>query len=193
MSERKDDRELIKELLRLVESSGGKDLEHRTIASGMHKDYSAHGAYGLMPLTAKEYATKLFNTQKGVTPAAMIPNPTPEQIEADKKYMQRREVYQKLKDFDLNPYSQNQFKNILTKHPEVEDEIVNSFLDTVKQNSDDSLESAIINWEKGQYSGKPSFKEKMTNPRVLKAIDYLRSKNQKVEQETLPTVKPKVP
>lgn len=177
MSERKDDRELIKELLRLVESSGGKDLEHRIIASGMHKDYAAHGAYGLMPLTVKEYATKLLKEQQGVTPSAMIPNPSPEQIKADKDYMRKREIYQQLADFNLTPKSQTDFKNILNANPDIEEEIVNRLLTTIERKAGPTKEAAIINWEKGQNLGAPSFKEKMTNPRVLKAIDYLRSKS----------------
>ena len=38
----------------MVESSGGKNLEHPTLQSGMHKGQKAGGMFGMMPLTAKE-------------------------------------------------------------------------------------------------------------------------------------------
>lgn len=37
-----------------VESSGGKNLNHRTIASGMHAGMHSRSAYGLMPIVIKE-------------------------------------------------------------------------------------------------------------------------------------------
>lgn len=169
-----DDREQIKELLRLIESSGGVDVNHPTMKTGIHEGFSAHGAYGLMPITAKEYATKLFKEQKGVTPSAMIPNPNEEQIKADKDYMRKRQLYQQLADFNLNPESQDKFKEILTINPDVEEDIVNRLLDTISRKADPSKETALINWEKGQNRSSPSFQEKTTNPRVLKAVDYLR-------------------
>lgn len=168
-----DDRETIKELIRLVESSGGKDTDHRTMDTGTHEGFAAHGAYGLMPITAKEYATKLYKEQKGVTPAAMIPNPTAEQIKADRDYMRKRALYQQLADFNLEPNSQDKFKEILIKNPDVEEDIVNRLLDTISRKAGPTKEAALINWEKGQNRSAPSFKEKVTNPRVLKAINYL--------------------
>jgi hypothetical protein len=39
-----------------IESSGGKDLDHREMTHGMHKGTAAVGNYGLMPLTAKDQA-----------------------------------------------------------------------------------------------------------------------------------------
>lgn len=41
------------------ESSGGKNMNHRTMNSGMHKGDTAHGMYGLMPNTARDIAGRL--------------------------------------------------------------------------------------------------------------------------------------
>lgn len=45
-------------LIKAMESSGGKDTAHRTLASGIHEGDTAVGKYGLMPNTAKEIANR---------------------------------------------------------------------------------------------------------------------------------------
>lgn len=42
------------DITKMIESSGGKDLQHRTIQSGLQAGTSAKGAFGLMPNTADE-------------------------------------------------------------------------------------------------------------------------------------------
>lgn len=54
MPNRKSFRKLISKL----ESSGGVDTDHRTLSSGMHKDTTAMGEYGLMPVTAQDLAKR---------------------------------------------------------------------------------------------------------------------------------------
>lgn len=41
-----------------VESSGGKNISHKEVKSGLNKGSSAIGKYGMMPLTVRELATK---------------------------------------------------------------------------------------------------------------------------------------
>lgn len=52
------DVETFLKLIKAMESSGGKDLEHKTITKGIHKGDTAVGAYGIMPNTAKEIAQR---------------------------------------------------------------------------------------------------------------------------------------
>lgn len=51
----------IKELLEnigMLESSGGVDVDHKTMKSGLHEGEAAIGKYGLMPNTLEEFATR---------------------------------------------------------------------------------------------------------------------------------------
>lgn len=52
------DKEKFLELIRQIESSGGKNVDHRTMASGLHKGQAAMGEYGIMPKTAQEFITR---------------------------------------------------------------------------------------------------------------------------------------
>lgn len=42
-------------IIKQIESSGGKDLNHKILESGMHKGDAAMGEYGIMPKTAEEF------------------------------------------------------------------------------------------------------------------------------------------
>lgn len=44
----------IKKILKFMESSNGKNIDHATMEDGMHKGTSAMGEYGLMPKTAQD-------------------------------------------------------------------------------------------------------------------------------------------
>jgi len=52
------DKEKFLELIRQIESSGGKNVDHRTMASGLHKGQAAMGEYGIMPKTAEEFVNR---------------------------------------------------------------------------------------------------------------------------------------
>lgn len=52
------DKEKFLELIRQIESSGGKNTKHRTMASGLHKGQAAMGEYGIMPKTAQEFVNR---------------------------------------------------------------------------------------------------------------------------------------
>jgi hypothetical protein len=49
------DKQKFLELIRQIESSGGKNVNHRVMASGTHKGQAAMGEYGIMPKTAEEF------------------------------------------------------------------------------------------------------------------------------------------
>ena len=49
------DKKQFLDLIRQIESSGGKNLDHDTLNYGMHKGDAAIGEYGIMPKTANEF------------------------------------------------------------------------------------------------------------------------------------------
>lgn len=149
-------RNKIKEGLRLLESSLGKDTNHPTMKTGTHEGYSAHGAYGLMPITSQEYAKRLLKKT----------------AEDDS----RREKLNTLSTFPLSPENQSEFKQLLTDNPEIEDAIVNKLLDTIERKAGPTEEAAIINWERGQNRAAPSEEEIGASPRVQKYKEYFKSK-----------------
>lgn len=52
------DKEKFLELIRQIESSGGTDVQHPRMPSGIHKGESAMGQYGIMPKTAEEFVNR---------------------------------------------------------------------------------------------------------------------------------------
>lgn len=88
--------------IREIESSGGTDTEHRTMASGIHKDQRAIGDYGLMPNTVKEIENRAKESEtRGLDKAAHL---TPDEM---KKYMElnpplQEEAAQRLAEHVLN-------------------------------------------------------------------------------------------
>ncbi len=46
------------EAIKQIESSGGKDIDHPVMESGIHSGASAYGQYGLMPNTVREMAKR---------------------------------------------------------------------------------------------------------------------------------------
>lgn len=49
------DRSKFLQLMSLLETSGGKDMNHQTMTKGIHAGDTAKGQYGLMPNTIKEF------------------------------------------------------------------------------------------------------------------------------------------
>lgn len=63
------DREQFKKIISQLESSGGKNLEHPEIQSGIHEGTKAFGEFALMPATAKEFARRInMNDIKNMEP-----------------------------------------------------------------------------------------------------------------------------
>lgn len=46
------------EKIKMIESSGGIDTDHREMKEGIHKGHSAYGSYGLMPNTIQEIVNR---------------------------------------------------------------------------------------------------------------------------------------
>lgn len=52
------DTERFLKLMRYLETSGGKNLDHKPMEEGIHQGDAAVGEYGIMPNTAKEMANR---------------------------------------------------------------------------------------------------------------------------------------
>ena len=75
------DRERFKRLISILESSGGKQLQHKPMSSGIHEGTKAMGEYGLMPNTAQQLARSNINKGQGTPLDEVIANIDPSQIE----------------------------------------------------------------------------------------------------------------
>lgn len=60
-------RERFLDLIQQIESSGGKNVNHPTMRSGIHEGHRAIGGYGLMPNTVKELG-KRMEREGSITP-----------------------------------------------------------------------------------------------------------------------------
>lgn len=90
------------ELIKQIESSGGKNTQHRTIQSGIQAGDSAIGPYGLMPNTIQEIVNR--QRQKG---------PLEEQFS---------DVYNKDPEY---------IKDYFTQNPKVEEDIASKLVDKI--------------------------------------------------------------
>jgi hypothetical protein len=87
--------------LSLLESSGGKDMNHKMINSGMHAGTSAIGTYGLMPNTIKEFANRVDSPE--IKELAQLPYPEMKRrLEQDKEL--ERKAIEPIADFMLKRF-----------------------------------------------------------------------------------------
>lgn len=96
-------RKKFKDVIRMLESSGGKNTKHKTIQSGLHEGDTAGGDYGIMPNTMDEmltrnpipYSPKYIKKLKVLEPdqkkQLIEENPQFQELMADR-------VYDKIKD-----------------------------------------------------------------------------------------------
>jgi hypothetical protein len=54
-------KERFKRLIKFLETSGGKNLNHETLSSGINKGETAGGAYGMVPSSAKDFIKQAQN------------------------------------------------------------------------------------------------------------------------------------
>ena len=67
-------------MIRQLESSGGKNVKHRTMASGLHAGQAAMGEYGLMPQTVQEFVTRRKRRGQFGPDEALMAQMNPEQL-----------------------------------------------------------------------------------------------------------------
>lgn len=66
-----------KAIIRILESSNGKNLQHQPLTSGPNAGQTAGGAYGIVPNSLKDFANQSMNRNIGVDPdiLTMMDNP----------------------------------------------------------------------------------------------------------------------
>lgn len=75
------DKETFLNLIRQLESSGGKNLKHKKLKSGMHKDQAAIGEYAIMPNTANEFIKRRELKGQFGPDEALMRQMTPEELQ----------------------------------------------------------------------------------------------------------------
>ncbi len=68
------------DIIRQIESSGGKNLKHKKIKYGIHEGDSAIGEYGIMPNTTKEFIRRRELKGKYGPDEAIMSKMTPEEL-----------------------------------------------------------------------------------------------------------------
>lgn len=63
-----------------LESSGGKNVAHKRITSGLHKDKSAIGKYGIMPDTSEEFINRRLRKNEFGPDDAIIAQMNPDEL-----------------------------------------------------------------------------------------------------------------
>lgn len=117
------DKDTFLNLIRQLESSGGKNLKHKKLKSGMHKDQAAIGEYAIMPNTANEFIRRRELKGQFGPDEALMRQMTPEELQEFLKDQDRVEqgfgsdiadrVLQKSKgDIDKAAYMWNEGHNL---------------------------------------------------------------------------------
>lgn len=108
------------DIIRLIESSGGKNLNHDTINYGIHKGDAAIGEYGIMPKTAKEFVNRRkMQNQYGPDEALM------------------------------SKMSSNELSEFLKNQDRVEQNLAEDIADRVIARSNGDMEKAAYMWNQG--------------------------------------------
>lgn len=74
------DRKTFLDIIRQIESSGGKNTEHKKMEGGIHEGQSAMGEYGIMPNTAKEFIKRRELKGQFGPDEALMSQMNPEQL-----------------------------------------------------------------------------------------------------------------
>jgi hypothetical protein len=87
-------------LIQLMESSGGRNMNHRVMKSGLHKGTKAIGHSGLMPKTIQEFSKRRIRDGQGdeFDKQIMSVNVDKDPMAIERMLSERPEMYQKYKD-----------------------------------------------------------------------------------------------
>jgi hypothetical protein len=145
MDELKQER--FKRIISHLESSGGKNLNHKMIKTGIHAGDRAIGEYGLMPLTIQDAAKMRINRGIG--------------DELDKKIAKMS-----LED------AKKQIPEIIKQNPDIYEKYVDTLVDHVlKRYGDERL--AAFAWNQGHYSDPKVLMDRLINPKTKLQAEYL--------------------
>lgn len=114
------DKKRFLDIIRQIESSGGKNTKHKKMESGIHKDQAAMGEYGIMPNTANEFIKR--RELKG-------------QFGPDEALMRQ-----------MNP---DQLKDFLANQDRIEQNLAEDIADRVLKRSKGDEEKAAYMWNQG--------------------------------------------
>lgn len=103
-----------------IESSGGKNLRHPTMDSGLHQGQHALGQYGLMPNTVKDTA-KRMGAASPILPDTDIEQAMNPQVERQIASELAKRVLTKYPNEDMAAYSWNQGTSLSPKEIEARD------------------------------------------------------------------------
>lgn len=160
-----EEKEMIKQALSYLESSNNPDAEHKVVEQGVNAGHSAIGQFGLMPITAKEFAGKMLKAQGKKTPAVMMPNATDEDKQQDAEYMKKRLMLDRIVN---GP--EDKLADYIKSTPEAEDMVVNKLIDHIGNKTEYDPEKVIYNWEKGQNNPNPVTQEDLDNSGRVKVF-----------------------
>lgn len=108
------------EKIKMIESSGGIDLNHKPMTEGIHQGHSAYGSYGLMPNTIQE----LVNRKKQQEPL-------------DSEYKK------------IDKEDPNYIKAVLHGNPELEQALAKQLAERLLQRTAGDEEKAAYGWNMG--------------------------------------------
>jgi hypothetical protein len=117
-----------------VESSGGENLDHKTLDSGMHKGQTAGGAWGIMPKTAA-YIFKLSKNLRDKYP----------------------DLVEHLSDVSKN---HKEITKKLNEDPEASHDVAKALLNHIKSIHGDDLDKVIHSWHYGINGTNNAVKDK---------------------------------
>jgi hypothetical protein len=137
----------LKHIARL-ESSDGKDTDHRVMQSGLHAGDAAIGKYGIMPKTAKDISAMFSNKHSDLRKKL-----------GENYYDPEVESLQKMKDEDI--------KKKLTEDPEFERRLARYFATRLNSMEGDETDK-VYRWKYGQ-----NLKKEDINPTKRDSNEYI--------------------
>jgi hypothetical protein len=140
-------RERFKRIISQLETSGGKNLNHKVVKTGMHAGDRAIGEYGLMPLTIHDAAKMRVNS--GVA----------DKLDKTIAKMSFEEAKQKIPE-------------IIKDNPNIYERYADTLADHVlKKYKDERL--AAFAWNQGHYTDPEVLIDRLKNPETKLRADYL--------------------
>ena len=145
-----DDQKLAEFLqkIKMLESSNGKDLNHKQVESGIQAGDSAYGSYGLMPNTIQELVNRSRINHHMDKDYQNIYNQDPESV-----------------------------KTILSARPDLEERLAKELAQKVMNNSNGDEENAAYRWKMGHNRPPGSVSpEDLNNNDYIKKFRALKEK-----------------
>jgi hypothetical protein len=140
-------RERFKRIISQLETSGGKNLNHKVVKTGMHAGDRAIGEYGLMPLTIHDVAKIRVN--RGVA----------DELDKTIAKMSFEEAKQKIPEIIKdNPGAYERYADTLADY-------------VLKKYKDEKL--AAFAWNQGHYTDPEVLIDRLQNPDTKLRADYL--------------------